>query len=554
MADNSSVNSRRKQYLNRWETLKQEREPWMNHYRELAKVLMPRAGRFLTSEKDRNQGKYKHNRIINETGLLAVRDSAAGIQSGLTSRARPWFKAGISDTDLANYRPVKEWLETVTTLMRDFINRSNFYTAISSIYPEFLTFGTMGMTSVEDLGNSSARFHPYTVGEYCIAQNDKLEINTLYREVPMTVEGVVRRFGLDAVSQPVKNFFNKSQMDVAVDVLHVVEENNEQEAGYGDFRGMAWRSTYMEVAGDSDKLLKEEGFETKPVQLGRWRVLSGNIYGDSPAMDALGGTMSQQSMEAKQARAIDKMLDPPLQADANLRQEPISMVSGDITYVQNLGNSAGAKITPIVDLRNAPIGAMEEKIGQITERINSALYVDLFRMLSTMDRKAQMTVREVVERHSEKVAMLDPMLSRVHDEFLDGNIERIFAMMFKNGWLPPPPREIQGQDLQIEYISILAQAQKAVATGSMESVVDFVGRVSVFKPGVLDILNGDELVREYASAVGVSTKVINEPSVVTAMRKQQAEQAQLQQAAELAKPMKDGAEAVQTLQQVGADA
>jgi hypothetical protein len=40
--------------------------------------------------------------------------------------------------------------------------------------------------------------------------------------------------------------------------------------------------------------------------------------------------------------------------------------------------------------------------------------------------------------------------------------------MVRNGLLPPAPKRLDGNDLQVEFISILAQAQKSVATAGIE--------------------------------------------------------------------------------------
>ncbi|TIN81210.1 portal protein, partial [Mesorhizobium sp.] len=68
-------------------------------------------------------------------------------------------------------------------------------------------------------------------------------------------------------------------------------------------------------------------------------------------------------------------------------------------------------------------------------------------------------------------------------------IDRTYAIMIRNNMLPPPPPDLHGQPLKIEYISILAQAQKAVATGAVERGFAFAGQLAAVKPDVLDKLD-----------------------------------------------------------------
>ena len=58
--------------------------------------------------------------------------------------------------------------------------------------------------------------------------------------------------------------------------------------------------------------------------------------------------------------------------------------------------------------------------------------------------------------------------------------------MLRRGDVPPPPRELQGQPLKVEYISVMAQAQKLVGTASMERVAAYAGNLSQFDQAVLD--------------------------------------------------------------------
>ena len=59
---------------------------------------------------------------------------------------------------------------------------------------------------------------------------------------------------------------------------------------------------------------------------------------------------------------------------------------------------------------------------------------------------------------------------RLNDELLDPLIDRTFAIMLRVGLIPPPPQQLQGQSIKVEYTSILAQAQKLLGISLEGSV------------------------------------------------------------------------------------
>jgi hypothetical protein len=159
-------------------------------------------------------------------------------------------------------------------------------------------------------------------------------------------------------------------------------------------------------------------------------------------------------------------------------------------------------------------------------------------MMAESDRR-EITAREIDERHEEKMLMLGPVLERLHDELLDPLVRRVFNILSRNGRIPPPPRSIGTSNLQIEFISMLAQAQKAVATGAIERFWQFGAQIGAVKPEALDRLDPDGTMDAYADMTGVPTAVMVDLKKAEATRqaraKVQAQQATLQQGLALVK-------------------
>lgn len=518
---------------NRWGSLKQERSSWDSHWQELSTYFQPRAGRFIAS--DVNRGDKRWNNIYDSTGTRALRILAAGMMAGMTSPARPWFRLAIPDTALMEYAPVKLWLNEVTKRMRDVFARSNTYRSLHTMYEEIGLGGTAASIVVDDF-DKLIRHHTLTMGEYAIGADNRREIDTLYREFNMTVEQIVREFGLKNCSQTVRSLYANKAYDKWVTVIHGIEPRHERDPRKRDSTNMPFKSVYFEAGGDSQTILRETGFKTFPTIAPRWAVTGADVYGYSPAMEALGDNKQLQHQQFRKAEAIDYKTKPPIAMPTSLMNKRNNTLPGGIVFA-DLGPNQ--KITSLWDV-TLDLSHLREDIIDVRERINQAFYADLFLMLANDDR-SNITAREVSERHEEKLLMLGPVLERLHNEMLDPLIDMTFTKMLENGLLPPVPKELEGMDLQIEFVSTLAQAQRAIGVQSIDRLLGTITAVAQIKPDVVDKLDADQLVDEYSEMLGVSPTIIVADDKVALIRKDRANQQQAEQAAQMMQPMADAA-------------
>jgi hypothetical protein len=233
--------------------------------------------------------------------------------------------------------------------------------------------------------------------------------------------------------------------------------------------------------------------------------------------------MQLQRGESKSLLAIDKTIDPPMVGSSNLKAQKTSTLPGDITYIED---SSLSQYKPSYQI-NFNIRDMEEKQAQVRQRIKKAFYEDLFLMLQSSDRR-QITAREVEERHEEKLLALGPVLENLNNVF-DQLIDIYFEFMLNQEKLPPIPDELQGMDLKIEYVSIMAQAQKTIGIAQIERVTNYVMNAATAFPNILKKFNEMEAIDEYASTVGLSPQIIRSDEDVQDMIAAEAQMAQKQQ-------------------------
>ena len=522
----NDTNSQRTNLLRRWEELKSERSSWLPHYQELSNFLLPRSGRYFIQ--DRNKGQRRHNAIYDSTGTRAVRVLAAGMMSGMTSPARPWFRLATPDPDLNKHAPVKIWLADVTRRMLGVFAKSNTYRSLHQTYEELGVFGTSAKVLMPDF-NRVIHHHSLTAGEYAIATDYRGVVDTLGREFEKTVSEVVREFGYANCSTTVRNLFDRGSLGAWVPIIHLIEPRADRDYGSKLARDLPWRSTYFERGGNGNHFLSDGGFKEFPALCSRWAIGGGDIYGNSPGMEALGDIKQLQQEQLRKGQGIDYKTKPPLQAPSSMKNSEVEMLPGGVTYYD--GATPGAGIRNAFEV-NLDLSHLLEDIRDVRERIKGAFYADLWLMLERADN-GRMTATEVAERKEEKLLMLGPTTERLHNEELNPLIETTFAAMLKAGVLPPAPEEMAGMDLDVDFISMLAQAQRAVGTNSVDRYVSNIGMIAQLKPGVLDKFDEDEWAEQYADMLGIDPSLVVAGDKVALIRKGRAEQqAAMQQGAQ----------------------
>jgi len=549
------VKTRKELILQRWYALKNERSSWIQEYKDISNVLLPRAGRYFVE--DRNRGNRRNQNIFDSTATKSLRVLGAGLMAGATSPARPWIRMQTPYADLNSKQSVKKWCADVTKLILDVFNRSNVYRSLHSMYEEIGAFGTAVSVILHDYSDV-IRMYPLTAGEYAIAANNRGEVDTLYREFQKTVAQLVKEFGYANVSDDTRLMYDKGNLDVWRTVIHCIEPNEDRDPSKKDAANMAWTSTYLEIGGSSDSqqtsnqgttggsqaVLQVSGFKKFRVVAPRWSTYGGDIYGNSPAMDALGDIRQLQHEQLRKGQAIDFKTKPPIQVPTSLKNHDIDTLPGGISYVDSVNQNGGIRTSFEV---NIDLNDLREDIMDVRQRIRSAFYEDLFLMLAN-NVNANMTATEVAELHEEKMLMLGPVIERLHDELLKPLVDSAFDILAEAGLLPPPPPELQGQQLQVEFVSILAQAQKQIGTNSVDKLVMAIGgivqmQMTAQQPvTVLDNFDVDAWYEDYSDMLGTDPS-LNVPEdqrdaarAARAKAQQQAmQQAQMQQAAETAK-------------------
>ncbi len=542
--------------------LEADRSSFISHWSDLSQNIFPRRSRFTVT--DTNKGDRRNQKIIDSTATLAARTLRAGMMGGVTSPARPWFRLTTPDPELAEMAAVKEWLFTVTSRMNLVFLRSNLYNCLPIVYGDMGTFGTSAMMVEEDF-QSVIRFYPFPIGSYSISNNSRLKVDTFMRDFQLSVRQVIEKFATDEkgnidwsiLSEAMKQYYERGQMETQVYITHLIKPNPDYDPKRVESKYKKYLSVYFErgnignqttnylTSTDSTRYLSKKGYDLFPVLCPRWEITAEDSYGtDCPGMSSLGDIRQLQIMQKRKAQAIEKMVNPPMVGPTSLRNQKASILPGDLTFEDLRDGQKGFR--PAHDV-NLNLSHLEEEIMNIQKRISRAWFEDLF-LLMAQDDRSGVTATEINEKKEEKLLAVGPVLEQLNQDLLDPLIDLTYDIMSRQGLIPPPPPELHGMPLKVEYISIMAQAQKALGISGIERFAGFMTNIGAAIPTVFDKIDTDELVNVYGDMTSVPPTMIRDQDAVQQIRDARSQQQQAQAKAEM---IQQGAGAAKDL--AGAD-
>ena len=502
-----------KDLLKRFGKLVTQRQTWESHWQEVADYMMPRKA---DVTKQRSKGDKRSELIFDSSPLHAVELLSASLHGMLTNPSTPWFSLRFKNVDTGDADEANEWLQDTTEKMYDAFNRSNFQQEIFELYHDLITFGTASMFIEED-ADDIIRFSTRHIGEIYISENNKGRIDTVFRKFKISARAAILQFGEKNVSNALRGTAMKDPYE-EVTILHVVYPRENYDPKKKDAKNMPFASCYIEL--DNKHEISQSGFNEFPYVVPRYLKASFEIYGRSPAMTALPDVKMLNEMSKTTIKAAQKQVDPPLLVPDDGFILPVRTVPGGLNFYR-----AGTRdrIEPLNIGANNPLGLNMEE--QRRNAIRDTFYVNQL----MMQNGPQMTATEVVQRNEEKMRLLGPVLGRLQSELLRPLIDRTFAILLRKKIFRQAPQFLAGQDIQIEYVSPLAKAQRSSELQSIMRAIEIFGSLAQISP-VFDHINIDNLVTHLADIVGVPAKVLNSKAEVNSIRqKKQQEMMQQQQ-------------------------
>ena len=539
----AEIDQRAAVLMKRFGSLKTYRSNWESHWQEIGDFVAPNKGNIT---KKRTHGDKNTERIFDGTAQFAAELMASSMHGMLTNSGTPWFSLRYTDDEFETDDTSKEWLERATDTMYVEIGRSNFHEAINELYFDLVTFGTAVMF-VDTDKEGTLRFSTRHISECYVSEDEFGRVDTVFREFKMPARAAIAQFGEENVTQ---RLLKKSQSDPydMVELLHVVMPRYDRDTIKIDAKNKPVASIYLDP-GDK-KIISESGFDEFPYMVPRFRKASyENGYGRSPAMTALSDIKMLNEMSKAVIQAAQLQIHPPLLVPDDGFILPVRTVPGGLNFYRS---GTRDRIEPLNIGANNPLG--ENQLEQRRTAIRAAFYVD---QLVTGNRPG-MTATEVIQKSTEKMRILAPLTGRLQSELLRPLIDRIFNLISKKKGFEAAPETMAGNEIDIEYVSPLAKAQRQGDIQASLELFQFLAPLMQVDPNVVDFLDVDGLAKHIIKTTGVPASVVRGAEEVAAIREQkqqmQAQMAQDQRTAMLAKAAGEGAPGLRAADDVSPEA
>ncbi len=491
-------------------------------WQELADFFLPRSVRFLV--RNTNKQPAKNKKIKDSTPLLAVRNFSSGMMSGATSPATNWFKVRVRNYGQEGSFEVKNWCNKVENTFRDIFNSSNLYRILPSVYKQIGVFGISVLALMQD-ESSILHCRLLPIGSYRISKNQKGEVDTICRVYMETAGNLYEQFGEENVSKAVLNAIHSNRYEDLFEVVHFVEPNKDYKPDAVWSEDKEYISVYYECESGEEKFLSKKGFDKFPYAVFEAEVNGEDVYpSDCPGVNALPDVKQLMSMVVDEGKAVKKMISPTYKGPASLKNK--KMIDAPAAFIEEDENGRG--LSPIYEV-NPRVLEVDSIIEKLKESIKEIFYNDLFAMiLNTAERSR--TATEVNELKEEKMVLLSPLLQQIHNG-LNQIMDWVFSECVRLNILPEPPVEIMGSNMDIEFVSTLAQAQKAVKISAMERFTTFtVNLAQNLDPSLKMKLNANKIIDDYADYANISPEQIVPTAQVEKMKQSEEEKENRKQA------------------------
>lgn len=530
----------KKKYKSKVRQMEENRQDYLKRWKAIRDYQLPYIGCFDDTADTTDYARRRDTNIYHSVAWQANQSFAAGVMSGLTPPSRQWFRLIWSNDTMKNHPEAGELLDKRMNILQDVLLKSNFYNAIHSAYLE-LAFGQAPLAIFQD-ADTGVHFVPFTVGTYMMENGPDGIVDTFCTKYEMTARQLADKFGADRLPSSIRAELENGGVKTKHKLWWLVEPNrfHDRNKEVMDKYHMKYLSLYWLEEGEKD-FLDIGGFQEWPIPVARYLVTGSETYGKGPGWFAEGDSKGLQKLEKDDIIAVELGIKPPMAASATTAKQGINLTPGSYTVVER-----NEPVTPLFNV-NVNLQHLQEKILDLQDRIKRAYSADLFMMLERLEDKS-MTAQEVLQRKQEQLQQLGPVVQRLQFEFLRKIIERVYNILDRAGILPQPEDAelalaLSNEEVTIEYISPLAQAQKMAGMTNIEQAIAFTGQLAQFDQSVLDKIDFAKTIDSYFDMVGAPASIKRTEEEYEAIQQQKAQamaeakqQEQMAQAVQMAAP------------------
>ncbi len=529
--------------MKRYGTLQTQRQNWESHWQEIADYIVPRKADIT---KKRTSGDKRTELIYDGTAIHAAELMSASLHGMLTNAATPWFSLRYENDELNGDDEAKEWLEGATDVMYQHLARSNFQEQIHELYSDLVTFGT-AVIFIENDNDNGFRFSTRHIAECYVSENEQGRVDTVFRKYKTTARAAVRQFGEQEVTQRIAKL-NEQDPYAEIELLHIVAPRDVRNPRKRNSANKPFASVHLDP--DDKMIIGESGFDSFPYCVPRFLKASFEMgYGRSPAMTALADTRMINKMSEVVIRAAQLQIHPPLMVPDDGFMMPVRTTPGGLNFYRS---GTRDRIEQLNIGANNPVGELQ--LEQRRQAIRAAFYVDQL----ILGQGPQMTATEVIQRTEEKMRLLGPVLGRLQAELLQPLIGRCFEILSAQKAFAPAPAALRDGNIDIEYVSPLAKAQRSGDIQGILQMIEFLMPLMNLDQSVGDYLDTDGLAKHIIKVTGTPATVVRGDGEVANIREERSismqAEAEMMATQQMAEAAGNAAPAVRAVDEISPEA
>lgn len=504
------------------QSMKNKFEEMKDIYKDVRDFIYPYFGRF--DDENPNTSNRHDEYFLKTTPISYANVFASGLQSGITSPTKKWFKLKVSDDQLMRDSQVRTWLAQVEQIVYDMLYKGHFY---QENYQNNLELGLVGTSAmmISSDAKTGIRCYGFTCGEYYLDSNQYNEIDTFSRKFKVTAKQLCEIFD-DRVPEDIKAERKNPSSHRYYTVYQLILPNQYYEPRSKNNQRFPY-AEYIWTDAD-EKLVLMSGYHEFPIIVSRWFVKPNSLYGYGAGIWSVRSARELQLVQKNIMQMAELTANPPLQAPSDIMANGgVNLLPSRVNYYNPVGGSSGM-ITPILDGRSFQIEQVMIHRQELEEEMKLHFHYDVFKLISDMD-KGTRTAREIVELNAEKMGQLGALLDRIETEVLPSILRRVLSIGFRSNLFPQAPDSIQGAELSVEFESQLSQAQRqSDITPIIDTLTTAINIASTAQiPEVLDTIDFDEAIDSIATLNGINPRILKPRDQVMKIRQQRAQQQQM---------------------------
>lgn len=511
----------------RHDALKQLRQPHESIWQECFDFSFPERGQGLNGASlTPLDTQSKKNRILDDTAADSARILSAGLVSGTTPANSIWFGLDIgneNDEDSTESDEEDRWLDTAARTIFTNIHSANFDAAAYECCIDIVPAGWF-VLYIDEEKEGGFHFEQWPIAQ-CFVSSSRMGglVDTIHREVELTVEQLVTDYGIENVSHQVAEAYRQEKFDEKVAIIHAIYPRAIHAVGGKRSKNLPFASCHIEVA--TKHVLRESGYHEFPCVVPRWMLTPGSSYATGPMSTAMGSIRTINDVGALELSNLDMAAAGMYIAEDDGVLNPRTIKIGPRKII--VANSVDS-MKPI-----APAGKFDVTFSSQDRLQRSIRKIMLADQLQPQDGPA-MTATEVHVRVQLIRQLLGPIYGRLQAEYLKPLIERCFGLAYRAGILGVAPQSLQGKNFAVKYISPLARSQKMEEVQAIDQYVAGAMSVAEVHPEVLDTIDFDAAQKVKGKALGVPAIVMRSDKSIVELRKarEDAQAQQQQQAAQ----------------------